>query len=122
MDEGRTTSGMPPIQKITIAQVTFGGRRTGLATLAWCIYTFRQLLMTKLRRLLFCAMVLVLFFAASCKRSSEKAFKASKLGAGLFSGQSLQTAERKLDMMAGNFDIIEDRTPLPSDPRPPFRL
>ena len=78
--------------------------------------------MTKLRRLLFGAMVLVLFFAASCKRGSEKDFKPSKLAAGLFSGQSLQTAERKLDMMAGNFDIIEDRTPLPSDPRPPFRL
>ena len=78
--------------------------------------------MTKLKRFSFGAMVLFLIFAASCKRSSEKDFKPSKLAAGLFSGQSLQTAERKLDMMAGNFDIIEDRTPLPSDTRPPYRL
>jgi hypothetical protein len=67
-------------------------------------------------------MALAVFLAGSCKRSSEKDFKPSKLAAGLFSGQSLQTAERKLDMMAGNFDILEDRTPLPSDTRPPFRL
>lgn len=74
------------------------------------------------RRLLVCSMVLVLFLGASCKRHSEKDFEPSKLAGDLFSGQSLQTAERKLDMMAGNFDIVEDRTPLPSDPRPPFRL
>lgn len=68
-------------------------------------------------------MALVLgLFAASCKRGSEKDFKPSKLAGELFSGQSLQTAERKLDMMAGNFDIIEDRSPLPSDTRPPYRL
>jgi hypothetical protein len=68
------------------------------------------------------AMALILSLAASCKRQSEKDFKPSKLAGELFSGQSLQTAERKLDMMAGNFDIIEDRSPLPSDTRPPYRL
>jgi len=78
--------------------------------------------MTKLRWLSFCSIALALFFAASCKRSGEKDFKPSKLAAALFSGQSLQTVERKLDMMAGNFDIIEDRIPLPSDSRPPYRL
>jgi hypothetical protein len=77
--------------------------------------------MTHHKRLFYCALALVLM-AASCKHSGEKEFKPSHLAGELFSGQSLQTAERKMDMMAGNFDIIEDRSPLPSDTRPPFRL
>jgi hypothetical protein len=78
--------------------------------------------MTNSKRLLLCALALLLLFAASCKRRSEKDFKPSRLAGQLFSGQSLQTAERKLDMMAGNFDVLVDRTPLPSDTRPPYRL
>jgi hypothetical protein len=78
--------------------------------------------MTNSKRLLFSGMVLVLLLSASCKRHADNEFKPSKLAGELFSGQSLQTAERKLDMMAGNFDIVEDRSPLPSDPRPPYRL
>jgi hypothetical protein len=64
----------------------------------------------------------VILFTASCKRQGEKKFHPSRLAGELFSGQSLQTAERKLDMMAGNFDVLEDRYPLPSDTRPPYRL
>ena len=60
--------------------------------------------------------------APSCKRYGEKKFQPSPLAGELFSGQSLQTVERKLDMMAGNFDVLVDRTPLPSDTRPPYRL
>jgi hypothetical protein len=78
--------------------------------------------MTDKKRLLFSAMIVLLFFAASCQRSGEKKFKPSALASGLFSGQSLQSVERKLDMMAGSFDVLEDRTPLPSDTRPPYRL
>lgn len=78
--------------------------------------------MTTHKKLFLCTIALALCFAVSCKRKGEKDFKPSKLAGELFSGQSLQTAERKLDMMAGNFDIIEDRTPLPSDTRPPYRL
>ena len=52
----------------------------------------------------------------------RKEFQPSQLAGELFSGQSLETVERKLDMMAGNFDILVDRTPLPSDTRPPYRL
>src|SRR5471032_2752659 len=86
-------------------------------------YTFgHDRKMTNYKKLLLCTIALILCLAASCKRKSEKDFKPSKLAGELFSGQSLQTAERKLDMMAGNFDIIEDRTPLPSDTRPPYRL
>lgn len=77
--------------------------------------------MTNDKRMFGWAMALVLLFAVSCHRSSEK-FKPSPLAGKLFSGQSLQTVERKLDMMAGGFDILEDRTPLPSDTRPPYRL
>jgi hypothetical protein len=77
-------------------------------------------LMTKPKRLLSSAMVVVLFLAASCQRSGENKFKPSALAAGLYSGQNMQSAERKLG--GGSFDIIEDRTPLPSDTRPLFRL
>jgi hypothetical protein len=75
------------------------------------------------KRLILCVLALALLPAASCKRQSdEKKFHPSPLAGELFSGQSLQTAERKLDMMAGNFDVLVDRTPLPSDTRPPYRL
>jgi len=77
----------------------------------------------KNEKLLLCAaMTLVMFLSVACRRSGEEKFKASELMAGLYSGQSLQTVERKLDMMAGSFDILEDRRPLPSDTRPPYRL
>ena len=73
--------------------------------------------------LLFCAVVLAVCLAASCKhKGDEEEFHPSPLAADLYSGQSLQTAERKLDMMAGNFDVLVDRRPLPSDTRPPYRL
>ncbi len=78
--------------------------------------------MTNHKRLLFPALIVLLLLAASCQRSGEKKFKPSPLAGGLYSGQSLQTVERKLDMMAGNFDVLVDRTPLPSDTRPPYRL
>jgi hypothetical protein len=77
--------------------------------------------MTTRKQWLYCATALLLCFAANCKHN-DKEFKPSKLAPGLFSGQSLQTVERKLDMMAGNFDVVVDRTPLPSDKRPPYRL
>ncbi|PSH03412.1 MAG: hypothetical protein CXZ00_12270 [Acidobacteria bacterium] len=78
--------------------------------------------MTNDRKLFFFALALVLFLAASCKRGAEKKFKPSKLAGELYSGQSLQKVERTLDIMAGNFDTVEDRKPLPSDTRPPYRL
>ncbi len=77
--------------------------------------------MTTRKRSLIFAIALLLCFAASCKKNGKE-FKPSKLAPGLFSGQSLQTVERKLNMMTGNFDVVVDRTPLPSDTRPPYRL
>jgi hypothetical protein len=67
-------------------------------------------------------MTLVMLLALSCRRSREDDFKPSKLATGLYSGQSLQKVEDKLDMKAGSFEILEDRTPLPSDARPPNRV
>ena len=78
--------------------------------------------MTDSKRLLLSAIVFALCVAGSCKRQSEEKFHPSPLAADLYSGQSLQTAERKLDMMAGNFEVLADRRPLPSDTRPPYRL
>jgi hypothetical protein len=78
--------------------------------------------MTNEKRLLFFAMIALLLLSAGCQRSGEKKLKPSALAAGLFSGQSVQAVERKLDMMAGSFKVLEDRTPLPSDTRPPYRL
>jgi len=78
-------------------------------------------LMTRYKRLFCCAVALSLLFGG-CRRKSEKEFQPSKLSPELFSGQSLQTVERKLTMMAGDFDILVDRSPLPSDTRPPYRL
>jgi hypothetical protein len=74
------------------------------------------------KHLLSCAIVLALCVAASCKHRAGENFHPSPLGAGLYSGQSLEAAERKLDMMAGNFDVLVDRKPLPDDTRPPYRL
>ncbi|MGD0479780.1 MAG: hypothetical protein ABSA42_06385 [Terracidiphilus sp.] len=67
-------------------------------------------------------MTLVMFLALSCRRSREGDFKPSALATGLYSGQSLQKVEDELDLKAGSFEILEDRTPLPSDARPPNRL
>jgi len=79
--------------------------------------------MTNPKRLMICAIAIVLISAASCKRhGDDKKFHPSPLAGELFSGQSLQTAARQLAMMAGNFDVLVDRTPLPSDTRPPYRL
>ncbi len=76
--------------------------------------------MTNRKRLLFSALMIVLLLAASCQRSGDKKLKPSELASGLYSGQSMEAVERKLN--GGSFEIIEDRTPLPSDTRPPYRL
>jgi uncharacterized protein (DUF2164 family) len=80
--------------------------------------------MTNAKRLTICAVLLGLSLAVGCKHhgEGENEFHPSPLAAGLYSGQSLQTADRKLNMMAGNFDVLLDRKPLPSDTRPPYRL
>jgi len=55
----------------------------------------------------------------SCKKDD---FKPSKLVGPLYSGQSLETVERKLDLKPGDWEVLEDRKPLSSDKRPMFRI
>ena len=74
------------------------------------------------KQLFTCAIVLFLCFTSACKGKDKKKFEPSKLAGELFSGQSLEMVEQRLDMMAGSFDILVDRQPLPSDTRPPYRL
>ncbi len=101
--------------------VTFDGRRAELAVLAPENLYFRAI-MKNYKKLVLCGVALILCLATQCRHSGEKEFKPSRLAGELYSGQSLQMVERKLEMMAGKFDIVMDRTPLPSDTRPPYRL
>jgi hypothetical protein len=64
----------------------------------------------------------LLVTAVSCKKEDKEKFKPSRLAGNLYSGASLETVQRKLDLMDGSFDILVDRSPLPSDTRPPYRL
>jgi hypothetical protein len=73
--------------------------------------------------LLLAALPLLLLPAASCKRGNEKPkFHPSRLAGELYSGESLEGVERKLNMMDGSFDIVVDRAPLPGDTRPPYHI
>jgi hypothetical protein len=73
--------------------------------------------------LLLVALPLLLLPAASCRSGSEKPkFHPSRLAGQLYSGESLEGVERKLNMMDGSFDVVVDRAPLPGDTRPPYHL
>jgi hypothetical protein len=66
--------------------------------------------------LLFLAALLL----ASCNKEGKP--KPSKMMGSLASYQSLQTVERKLEWKPGDWQVLEDRRPLNSDQRPPFRM
>lgn len=57
---------------------------------------------------------------ASCNKEGDP--KPSKMMGSLFSYQSLQTVERKLEWKPGDWQVVDDRRPLNSDQRPPFRM
>lgn len=63
---------------------------------------------------------LALLVSLGCR--SEKKLKPSPLAGDLYSGQSLQTVERRLHIHSGDWEVLEDRRPLSSDQRPPFRI
>ena len=65
-------------------------------------------------------MAAVLLVGASACR--KKDFTPSKMVGPLYSYQSLETVERKLDLRPGDWDVLEDRKPLSSDTRPMFRI
>ncbi len=62
----------------------------------------------------------LLLLLTGCKKKDE--FKPSKLVGPLYSGKSLEAVERDLRLKAGDWDVLEDRRPLTSDKRPPFRI
>lgn len=73
--------------------------------------------------LLLAALPLLLLPSASCRRSNEKPkFHPSRLAGKLYSGESLEGVERKLNMMDGSFNVVVDRAPLPGDKRPPYHI
>lgn len=73
-----------------------------------------------MKKALILSFALLLALAVGCRKKDE--FKPSKFAGQLYSGQSLQTVERKLNLNPGDWKIIEDQRPLSSDPRPPFRI
>ncbi len=72
-----------------------------------------------MRKALTVATILTLLALAACKKDE---FKPSKFAGPLYSGQSLETVERKLDLKPGDWDVLEDRKPLSTDKRPMFRI
>lgn len=73
-----------------------------------------------MRRSITLIAVMLSLFLSACHKKDE--FKPSKLVGPLYSGKSLEAVERDLDLKAGDWDVIEDRRPLTSDRRPPFRI
>jgi len=61
----------------------------------------------------------LLLAASACKK---KDFEPSKMVGPLYSYQSLETVERKLDLKPGDWDVLENRKPLSTDTRPMFRI
>ncbi len=73
----------------------------------------------RMRKALTLATAVTMLFVVGCKKDE---FKPSKLVGPLYSGQSLETVERKLDLKPGDWEVLEDRKPLSSDKRPMFRI
>lgn len=69
----------------------------------------------------FCATAVVLtVMGVGCRNEGKP--KPSKMMDSLYSYQSLQAVQRSLDLNVGDWDVLEDRRPLSSDKRPPFRM
>ncbi len=71
-------------------------------------------------RIVVLAFIAALLMSASACR--KKDFEPSKMAGELYSCQSLETVERKLDLKPGNWDVLENRKPLSTDKRPMFRI
>ena len=61
-----------------------------------------------------------LLLVSGCKK--KPAFEPSRLFGETYSGQSLQTVERKLQLRAGDWNVIEDQRSLSGGSEPPSRL
>lgn len=65
------------------------------------------------------ALAAVFVFATGCTKKSTN--EPSKLMGKLYSGESLQAVQRKLDIVAAGWELVEDRHSLPDSPPPPWR-
>lgn len=65
-------------------------------------------------------MLLALACVPGCRGKNE--FKPGKLMPPLYSGYSMQKMQRELNLKSGDWEVLEDRRPLTSDPRPAFRI
>jgi hypothetical protein len=73
-----------------------------------------------MRRSIIAIAVPLLLLLSACHKKHD--FKPSKLVGPLYSGKSLEAVQRDLNLKAGDWDVLEDRRPLSSDKRPPFRI
>jgi hypothetical protein len=64
--------------------------------------------------------VALLLLVCGCKK--KEAFEPSRLFGDTYSGQSLQTVERKLHLRAGDWNVVEDQRSLSGGSEPPSRL
>ncbi len=74
-----------------------------------------------MRRYIVVIITAFLLLSLGCKKKNDE-FKPSKLVGPLYSGKSLEAVERDLNLKAGDWDVLEDRRPLTSDNRPPYRI
>lgn len=64
--------------------------------------------------------VVVLSLASGCRK--KETFEASRLFGKTYSGQSLQTVEKKLELRGGDWTVLEDQRSLSGGPEPASRL
>jgi hypothetical protein len=72
------------------------------------------------RKILIFVVVVLALSAADCRK--KETFEASRLFGKTYSGQSLQAVEKRLDIRAGDWTVVEDQRSLSGGTEPPSRL
>ena len=72
----------------------------------------------KLRLVTYAALILLM--VSGCRK--KETFPPSRLFGETYSGQSLQAVERKLNLRAGDWNVVEDQRSLSGQSEPPSRL
>jgi len=72
-------------------------------------------------RLTFTVLVLSALTAVSCRHKNDE-IPPTPLGCGLESGMSQHKTERKLKVKSAEWEVVDDRSPLSTDTRPPFHI
>jgi hypothetical protein len=92
--------------------------RTAVATPPRRVFSFASTPANAVRAL--ALVLLALACVPGCRGKNE--FKPSKLMPPLYSGYSVQKMQRELNLKSGDWEVLEDRRPLTSDPRPAFNI